>query len=171
MRTRSVFRATTLYDSSDKGHGHVSEQPSLQMQSIRAFVIVSLQWNGLAGIELAIILWSCVNPPLLLSLLLSSLLLHTTAGAFMRHSQPLTAAGTSPHLWIDLTASFTRFLLGLDWLSFTKNREHFDWQLSLPSYVSTMWCRKENTAYKKPSRKNKSSPANEQRNEKKYCSG
>ena len=38
------------------GMGHVSGQPSLLKQSTGDFVIVSLQGNGLAGIELAILL-------------------------------------------------------------------------------------------------------------------
>lgn len=85
--------------------GHVPGQPSLLMWSPQVFAIVSLQRNGLADFKLAVVSSLCY-PHICSPSSSAASPSYVTAGAGMRHLQPLTVAGTSPHLWIDFTASF-----------------------------------------------------------------
>lgn len=106
MHTRSIFRATNPYDSSDKGHGeHVSGQPTPLMPSTQVFVIVSLQRHGSAGIKFFLWFSDPVSTPLLLSRLLSSLLLFLLPC----HCWCMHASFATSHCGWNITASMNRF--------------------------------------------------------------
>lgn len=130
-------RATTPHDESHRRHQSVSEKSWLLMCSVWVLAIPFAK-NDVPNIKLCYrfhVLWPF--PPLL-SLLLNLLLLF--------HCWCMCASLATSHWGWNVVSSMNRFsqppssfLSGLPWLSYTGNREHFDWQLDLPPKVALMW--------------------------------